>query len=209
MDVHLEILQGRLKQGKTAEGVDRFKIRLRRFIIGSDPSCHLVCKSRTISGRHCLLLIEDDAVLVRDLDSEVGTFINELPVDGTQLIGDGDKLRIGRLEFKALITVSRPQSPPPEPTPPATPDKSDELSIETVVGSETVDALVTDLLQQEDEALAQPDTPIPPLAIFVQIGLLRPNRQKSSQSDRHARCDRRNETWENCQHRRRSRRTTR
>ncbi|MAD79708.1 MAG: FHA domain-containing protein [Pirellulaceae bacterium] len=151
MDVHLEILQGRLKQGKNEAGVNRFKIRLSRFVIGSDVSCHMVCKSRTISNRHCLILIENDIVLVRDLDGKAGTFINDVPVDGTQLIGDGDKLRIGRLEFKLLVTVSPPQSPPPETTAPTTPDVSDQHSFETVVGSETVDTLVTDLLQEEDE----------------------------------------------------------
>jgi len=152
MDVQLEILQGRLKQGKTETGVNRFQICHRRFIIGSDTSCNMVCKSRTISSRHCLILIENDSVQVRDLDSTAGTFINDLPVDGIQVIRDGDKLRIGRLEFKRLITVSRPASPATDSTSPVTPNKSGEHSIDTVVGSETVDALVTDLLEQEDEA---------------------------------------------------------
>ena len=152
MDVQLEILQGRLKQGKNETGVNRFQICQHRFVIGSDASCHMVCKSRTISEQHCLILIENDRVLVRDLDSKAGTFINDVPVDGTQVISDGDKLRIGRLEFRLVVTVSQLQLPATETTPPAIPQKAGEQSVDTVVGSETVDALVTDLLQQEDEA---------------------------------------------------------
>ena len=151
MDVQLEILQGRLKQSKTDAGVNRFNIRTRRFVIGSDASCHMVCKSRTISDRHCLILVTDDGVSVRDLDSHAGTFINDVPVEGTQPIGNGDKLRIGRLEFRLLLEDQR--SPPVAPVarPTATPNESDEQAIDTVVGSETVDALVSELLELGDE----------------------------------------------------------
>jgi len=157
MDVQLEILQGRLKQGKTEAGVNRFSVRLSRFVIGSDPACHMVCKSRTISDRHCLILVAHGDVQVRDLGSQAGTFINDVPVEGTQRIAPGDKLRIGRLDFRLLLgaeppaaaSLSPPPLPPPVPPPRVAPDQP---TAETVVGTETVDALVTDILQQEDEA---------------------------------------------------------
>lgn len=159
MDVQFEILQGRLRQGNAAAVVKSFKITMRRFIIGSEASCHLVCKSRTISGRHCVILIEHGNVLVRDLDSEAGTFVNDVPVVGTQLISEGDKLRVGRLEFRLAITGSSSLTPPARPATTPTPEMpevpetpTDGTSVDTVVGAETVDTLVTELLQQEDEA---------------------------------------------------------
>jgi len=149
MDIQLEILQGRLKQGNAAEGLNRFKISLRRFVIGSGAACHMVCKSRTISDRHCQIEVENDRVLVRDLQSAAGTFVNDVPVDGSQLLVHGDKLRIGRLEFRLLVADSRQPGAAARENPPVKPE---EASIDTVVGPQAVDTLVTDLLQQEDEA---------------------------------------------------------
>jgi len=179
MDVQLEILQGRLKQGKTESGVNRFQIRLHRFIIGSDVSCHMVCKSRTISNRHCVILIEDDTVHVRDLDSKAGTFINDMPVDGTQALSDGDRLRIGRLEI-----VDSPQTPRPatETQPRTIPDKTDVHSVDTIVESETVDALVTDLLQQEDE-IARAARYADPASRYFRTDQVRPAEPAEAQTE--------------------------
>ena len=182
MDVQLEILQGRLKQGKTESGVNRFQIRLRRFIIGSDVSCHMVCKSRTISNRHCVILIEDDTVQVRDLDSKTGTFINDMPVDGTQAINDGDRLRIGRLEFKVLIVESPQTLPATETQPRTTRDKTNEQAVDTIVESETVDALVTDLLQHGDE-IARAARYADPASRYFRTDQVRPAEPAEAQAE--------------------------
>lgn len=186
MKVQLEILQGRLKQGNEAAGLNRFTITLRRFIVGSDPSCHMVCKSRTISQRHCLILIENDNVLVRDLNSKAGTFVNDVPVAGTQLLVNGDKLRIGRLEFRLLVTGARPRSCDAPAASPAAPTRPDEKSIDTLVGSDTVDALVTDLLQHEDEA-ARAARYADPAARYFRADAVPPSQPAAAAPDQPAR----------------------
>lgn len=92
-----------------------------RFLIGRSEECHLRPKSDAISRNHCAILVHDDQITIRDLNSRNGTYINDQRVEGDRVLNSGDKLRIGKLEFEVMIKSNKKV---PEPVPdPDTKDK--------------------------------------------------------------------------------------
>lgn len=76
-----------------------------KFLIGRSESCQLRPKSDSISRKHCILVIRDGRVLIQDLKSRNGTYVNEkrLPSDRAKILNAGDLLKIGKLEFELVI----------------------------------------------------------------------------------------------------------
>ena len=76
-----------------------------KFLIGRSESCQLRPKSDSISRKHCILVIRDGRVLIQDLKSRNGTYVNEkrLPSDRAKILEPGDSLKIGKLLFEVLI----------------------------------------------------------------------------------------------------------
>ena len=71
-----------------------------RFTIGRSTECSLRAGSDAISRQHCELLRTDRGVTVRDLGSRNGTYVNDEKIEGERLLCNGDRLRIGPLEFR-------------------------------------------------------------------------------------------------------------
>jgi hypothetical protein len=72
----------------------RLRVRKTSNVVGREASCDLYIESFQVSRRHCLLQITDRGLLVKDLDSTNGTFVNGIPLtDG--YINDGDRLSLG------------------------------------------------------------------------------------------------------------------
>ena len=67
--------------------------------IGRASSCDIVVRATDVSKQHCRLLIEQDHVLVEDLGSANGTFVNGEEVSQAVLL-DGDRLGVGEHEFQ-------------------------------------------------------------------------------------------------------------
>ncbi len=61
-----------------------------------------------LSRRHAIILREGDRVLVKDLNSRNGTFVNGaiIPGGSTQIIRDGDDVRFGNLVMRATFVHS-------------------------------------------------------------------------------------------------------
>jgi len=76
-----------------------------KFLIGRSESCQLRPKSESVSRKHCILAIHDGRLLLQDLKSRNGTYVNDkrLPPDKAKILKAGDSLRIGRLQFEVLI----------------------------------------------------------------------------------------------------------
>lgn len=76
-----------------------------KFLIGRSDSCQLRPKSESVSRKHCIIAVQDGRVLVQDLKSRNGTFVNEkrLPSDKAKVLKDGDMLRVGKLNFGVVI----------------------------------------------------------------------------------------------------------
>lgn len=58
-----------------------------------------------LSRRHAIILRENNTILVKDLNSRNGTFVNGVIVaaGGTQVIQDGDEIRFGNLVMQATF----------------------------------------------------------------------------------------------------------
>jgi hypothetical protein len=54
------------------------------------------------SSRHARISREGHVVVIEDLGSTNGTYLNEHPLDGPQPLHDGDRIRIGDCEFSYL-----------------------------------------------------------------------------------------------------------
>lgn len=77
-----------------------------RFLIGRGESCDLRLKSRMVSREHAEILIEDETVRVRDLDSRNGTAVNGMFFADEVPLEDGDVLLVGSVPFQVNIEPS-------------------------------------------------------------------------------------------------------
>ncbi|HEV3299862.1 MAG TPA: FHA domain-containing protein [Planctomycetaceae bacterium] len=75
----------------------------RKFLIGREQDCHLRPNSELVSRHHCALWVDDFSVRVRDLGSTNGTFVNNQRVRGELVLGAGDHIRVGKLDFELLV----------------------------------------------------------------------------------------------------------
>ena len=79
------------------------KIAVPRFVIGRGETAHLRPSSDLVSREHCEILVSDGSVIVNDLKSRNGTFVNGKQLTDTHKAKSGDSLRVGRLQFEVVI----------------------------------------------------------------------------------------------------------
>ena len=93
----LRVLNGKSK-GK--------KILLPEHLVtfGKAPGCTIRHNSKTISDRHCSLLPTCRGIVVTDLGSQFGTFIDgeQIPPNEEFLLGPNSVLWIGELQFRLI-----------------------------------------------------------------------------------------------------------
>lgn len=96
MEVRLKVLVGKnVGQELTVPGP--------KFFIGRAEDCQLRPRSDLISRHHCVLLIEDSFVAIRDFGSKNGTIVNGERIVGERELKQGDRLVVGPLEFEILV----------------------------------------------------------------------------------------------------------
>ncbi|MEX0585217.1 MAG: FHA domain-containing protein, partial [Pirellulales bacterium] len=64
---------------------------------------HLRPKSDAIAPRHCRLAKHEEGVTLEDLGSPGGTFLNDVRLEEKRELQNGDRLRVGPLEFELLL----------------------------------------------------------------------------------------------------------
>lgn len=96
MEARLIVLQG-------ANSGREIPLPHSQFIIGRNASCHLRPHSELVSKVHCAIVCQPHRVIVRDLRSRNGTFVNDEAVHGTRMIHDGDVLRVACLAFRFAV----------------------------------------------------------------------------------------------------------
>ena len=76
-----------------------------KFLIGRSESCQLRPKSESVSRKHCIIVLKENRVLIQDLKSRNGTYVNDkrLPVDKAKVLKAGDALRVGKLLFEVML----------------------------------------------------------------------------------------------------------
>jgi len=106
MHVRLKVTQG-------SQAGKEINIPAPKFVIGRGEDCQLRPQSEAVSRRHCEIVTTENEVLVRDLKSRNGTFVNGEQVTGEAVLLSGDLLRVGPLEFEVVIehTQAKPKRP--------------------------------------------------------------------------------------------------
>jgi putative serine protease PepD len=84
-------------------------------IIGRQPECTIQVDDTRVSRQHARVEVTPGGVLVSDLGSQNGTFLNEKKLTAPAILKHGDRLRVGRsvFVFKAAPRVVPPPAPAP------------------------------------------------------------------------------------------------
>ncbi len=114
-----------------------------QLIIGRDEGCHLRPASPAISKKHCAVFIRAGKVLVRDLGSTNGTFLNDEQVVGDREVKDGDRLKVGPLDFTVQVTGKSDSTP--------LPDSLKSVASPSTTAEDEADAAAAMLLGMGDE----------------------------------------------------------
>lgn len=93
MDYHLLVLRGRSASEslKLMDGVTT---------VGRHDSCQIRIKSSQVSRKHCELFEKKGLLMVKDLGSSNGTFVNGKKVKTQQILEPGDELTIGSVSLR-------------------------------------------------------------------------------------------------------------
>ncbi|WP_152050968.1 FHA domain-containing protein [Tautonia marina] len=93
MDYQLVVLKGRsaAKTLRLADGVTT---------IGRQEGCELTLRSSQVSRKHCQLFEKKGLLLVKDLGSANGTFVNGKRIEEQRVLEPGDLLMVGPIEFR-------------------------------------------------------------------------------------------------------------
>jgi hypothetical protein len=68
-------------------------------LLGRGADADIVLEDSFSSSRHARLVPQGDAIVLEDLGSTNGTYLNGEPLAGPQPLHDGDSIRIGDSEF--------------------------------------------------------------------------------------------------------------
>lgn len=107
MQVRLKVIGGKNDNRE-------IRIAVPEFIIGRGDEAHLKPTSDLISRQHCSIKIGDGKVLVQDMGSRNGTFVNGVQLSQAIEAKAGDILRVGRLQFELLIDIAEPSMKRPK-----------------------------------------------------------------------------------------------
>ena len=109
MEAPLDMPRLMVRSSEESIAVESFDLKLGVNKLGRDAENQLQIPSHTVSGSHCEIIWMSDSVLVRDLKSTNGTFIDGARIDEARL-DVGQTLRVGSIELfldtdKAAISV--------------------------------------------------------------------------------------------------------
>jgi pSer/pThr/pTyr-binding forkhead associated (FHA) protein len=107
MDVRLKVLVGK-------NAGQELPVPGPKFFIGRAEDCQLRPRSDLISRHHCVLLVEESFVAVRDFGSKNGTLLNNERIVGERELKQGDRLVVGPLEFEVQVHAPAPSKKRPK-----------------------------------------------------------------------------------------------
>ncbi len=133
------------------------ELPLGKFVIGRSPECQLSLDDPLVSRTHALLRVTEDAVVLQDLDSRNGVFVNGAKLSHSCRLNSGDRVSIGSQE---MVVVAQPGAfrssvnagPPSSNMGRATVTSSSRAGPESVRGSGIAST------RRSDAAVARPPT---------------------------------------------------
>lgn len=100
MDVRLILDSGNQKGRETSlsRGI---------YLVGRSRICQIRPKNRYVSRKHCAIIHRKREVLIQDLGSKTGTYINRVRIDPktATILQDGDRIRVGKTKFRVAIVA--------------------------------------------------------------------------------------------------------
>jgi pSer/pThr/pTyr-binding forkhead associated (FHA) protein len=97
--------------------------------VGRGRDCSIMLRHPLVSRQHCELFEAGGGLMVRDLGSLNGTFVNNLRIEGDSPLQPGQLLTVGTVTFRAMYEAGDVDSAPP--TTPAPKMKTTTPSSET------------------------------------------------------------------------------
>jgi len=94
-----------------------FPLTDKSMVIGRRPDCALRIPTGDVSRQHCEIALGDDYVVVRDLGSSNGTYVNGKRVAESKLSA-GDQLEVGPVVFVVQIDGKPREIKPADVAPP-------------------------------------------------------------------------------------------
>lgn len=79
----------------------KFVIKTGSLLIGRAPDCDIQLSDDCLSRLHCRIISSQDSVVIADLDSTNGTYVNNAAISARPL-KDGDRIKVGRTIFSFL-----------------------------------------------------------------------------------------------------------
>ena len=79
------------------------------LLIGRAEECDLALNTSHLSRRHAKLSVHKNQLMIEDLASSNGTFVNGKKIDGKVTLSAGDELRFDTLKFKVLAGADTEQ----------------------------------------------------------------------------------------------------
>jgi predicted component of type VI protein secretion system len=150
------IMRAKLKVLHGSNAGKEITISKSKFLIGRGEGCSLRPSSDTVSRQHCVLIVREGQMFVRDLKSRNGTLVNGERIEEERQLKPSDQLKVGKLEFEVLIDYGLGGQKRPE-------VKSVKEAAARVTTAKVEEGNVTDWLEEGDEVdrerrASDPDT---------------------------------------------------
>ncbi|MFG0333705.1 MAG: FHA domain-containing protein [Maioricimonas sp. JB049] len=143
----------------------KLKISHDSAIVGRDEAAGIRIASQEVSRNHCALIPTPEGLVVRDLESSNGTFVNGAPILRDTILQPGDVLTVGPMSFRLPgKPASRPATPDSEPD---DPNLSDDDIATWLAGADA-----------ESSEISASDTTIIPATIPTRPQPIPPRRKK-------------------------------
>ena len=79
--------------------------------IGRCPPADIVLSHRSVSREHCVISLVNDELLVADLNSTNGTYVDDLPISQAEVLPVGSVVRLGQISLRHAILTKAEAAP--------------------------------------------------------------------------------------------------
>jgi predicted component of type VI protein secretion system len=137
MDYQLVVTRGR-------SGSEALNLANGVTTAGRHDDCQIRIKSSQVSRKHCEFFEKKGMLLVKDLGSANGTFVNGKKVAGQQVLEPGDEITIGSVKLRVVKVGEAPPSKAPAKPGKASSDTAVVEAVAVAAGSASTGAEITE-----------------------------------------------------------------